>query len=105
MHSVLETALICVFHMNVVSSQAMLTNVAYSKLVNLSSVYSGKYGYFPGPNAVNGLLSDYIHTSEEKFPWLRIDLRAKFQIHEIEVFERSDCCGKYHDFDFTKRLT
>lgn len=102
MRSVLESALICVFHMNVVSSHAVLTNVAYSKLVTLSSVYSGKYGYFPGPNAVNGLLSDYVHTFGEKFPWLRIDLGASFQIHEIEVFARSDCCGKYYDFDFKK---
>lgn len=102
MRSMLVSALICVFHVNVVSSHAVFTNVAYSKPVTLSSVYSGVHGYFPGPNAVNGLLSDYVHTFNEKSPWLRIDLGASFQIHEIEMFARSDCCGdQLHDVDFT----
>lgn len=53
------------------------------------------YGSFPGSNAVNGLLSDLAHTSLEKSPWLRIDLGARFLIHEIEVFARSDHLGKH----------
>lgn len=94
MHSVLESALICVFHVNVISSHAVFTNVAYSKAVTLSSVYSGHHGNFPGPNAVNGILSDFVHTFQEKSPWLRIDLGATYLIHEIEAYTRSDCCGK-----------
>uniref|UniRef100_A0A8W8M1W7 F5/8 type C domain-containing protein n=1 Tax=Magallana gigas TaxID=29159 RepID=A0A8W8M1W7_MAGGI len=96
MHSVFITALICVFHVNFNLSKAAFTNVAYSKPVTLSSVYSGHHGYFPGPNAVNGLLSDFVHTSTEKSPWLRIDLEANFQIHEIEMFARSGCCVYFY---------
>lgn len=91
---VFVSALICVFHVNVISSHAVFTNVAYSKAVTLSSVYSGKHGYFPGPNAVNGILSDFVHTFQEKSPWLRIDLGTTYLIHEIEAYTRSDCCGK-----------
>lgn len=90
--SLLVSALICVFHVNVISCHSVFTNVAFSKPVTLSSVYSGHHGYFPGPNAVNGLLSDFVHTFDEKFPWLRIDLGARYRIHEIELFARSGCC-------------
>lgn len=98
--SLLVSALICVFHVNVISCHSVFTNVAYSKPVTLSSVYSGHHGYFPGPNAVNGLLSDFVHTFNEKFPWLRIDLGARYRIHEIELFSRSGCCGRYKVFPY-----
>lgn len=90
----LALALVCVFHDNLVLSNSNdeLTNVAYSKSVRLSSYTSIWYNGF---YAVNGMFSDYIHTLVEKSPWLRIDLRARYQIHEIEVFARSDCCGKF----------
>lgn len=88
MRSLLVAALICV-----ISGHAVFTNVAYSRPVALSSNYP--YGSFPGSNAVNGLLSDLAHTSLEKSPWLRIDLGARFLIHEIEVFARSDHLGKH----------
>lgn len=99
--SFLVSALICVFHVNVILCHSVFTNVAYSKPVTLSSVYSGHHGYFPGPNAVNGLLTDFVHTFNEKFPWLRIDLGARYRIHEIELFSRSGCCGnQLHDVEF-----
>lgn len=90
---VLVSVFICCFHVNVISSQAVLTNVAYSKPVTLSTEY--RDGIYPESNAVNGLLSDYTHTSQEKFPWLRIDLEGMFQIHLIEVFARADDFGRY----------
>uniref|UniRef100_A0A8W8LZM6 Fucolectin tachylectin-4 pentraxin-1 domain-containing protein n=2 Tax=Magallana gigas TaxID=29159 RepID=A0A8W8LZM6_MAGGI len=96
----LALALVCVFHDNLVLSNSNdeLTNVAYSKSVRLSSYTSIWYNGF---YAVNGMFSDYIHTLVEKSPWLRIDLGARYQIHEIEVFARSDCCGyQLHDVDF-----
>lgn len=85
---------VCVFHGNLVFSNSNdeLTNVAYSKSVRLSSFASRWHNGF---YAVNGMFSDYIHTLVEKSPWLRIDLGARYQIHEIEVFARSDCCGKF----------
>lgn len=85
---------VCVFHGNLVFSNSNdeLTNVAYSKSVRLSSFASRWHNGF---YAVNGMFSDYIHTLEEKSPWLKIDLGARYQIHEIEVFARSDCCGRF----------
>ena len=91
MRSVLVSALICVFHLNAISTHAVFTNVAYSKPVTLSS----RFKNYPESNVVNGLLSDYTHTSAEKFPWLRIDLEGMFQIHLIEVFARADDFGRY----------
>lgn len=90
----LTFTLVCVFHGNLVFSNSNdeLTNVAYSKSVRLSSFASRWHNGF---YAVNGMFSDYIHTLEEKSPWLKIDLGARYQIHEIEVFARSDCCGKF----------
>lgn len=100
MRSLLITALIYV-HVNIISSNAVFTNVAYSKPVTLSS----EHGFFPGTNAVNGLLSDFTHTGTEKLPWLRIDLGAQHLVHQIEVFARSDCCGKYSHSLWAELLT
>lgn len=80
------------FHVNVTASHDELENVAYSKLVILSSKFSSHL--YQGPNAVNGLLNDFTATAQERFPWIIIDLGGSFKIHEIEVFARSDCCGK-----------
>lgn len=101
MRSLLITALIYVFYVNVISSNAVFTNVAYSKPVTLSS----EHGFFPGKNAVNGLLADFTHTATEKLPWLRIDLGAQHLVHQIEVFARSDCCGKYSHSLWAELLT
>ena len=75
-----------------VFSHSKFQNVAYSKQVTLSSQYEGNI--FPGSNAVNGLVSDFACTDWEKSPWLKINLGARYRIHEIEIFARSDCCGK-----------
>lgn len=83
----LAIALVCVFHGNLDLSNSKddLTNVAYSKSVRLSSYVSRWYYGF---HEVNGMFSDFILTLLEKAPWLRIDLGARYQIHEIEVFAR-----------------
>lgn len=84
----------CLGHANVILSNADLKNVAYAKSVTLSSEFNTDRT-FPGSKAVNDFLSDFAHTATEKYPWLRIDLGANYQVHEIEVFARSDCCGMY----------
>lgn len=81
------------FHVNVTVSHYGLTNLAYSKKISLSSMYSSHS--YPGSNAVNGRLTDFTATSAEKFPWMVIDLGGSFAIHEIEVFARYYCCGKF----------
>lgn len=92
MHSLLlASVFICVLHVNInsIASYPVLKNVAYAKPVTLSSEMH------PSRNAVNSILIDFANTLGEKSPWLRIDLEAQHVIHEIEVFARSDCCGKY----------
>ena len=83
------SAIIYVVHVSVILRHEPLKNVAYLKTVVLSSRYHPSL--CPGAKAVNGLLSDLVHTADEKSPWLRIDLGATYLIHEIEVFARSDC--------------
>ena len=94
-HSVsLVLALVCLWYAQVSEGHRPdLENVAYSKKVTLSSQY--KHASFPGSNAVNGLLSDFAHSGQERYPWIRIDLEGRFRIHEIEVFPRTQCleCG------------
>lgn len=80
-------------HVNVTLGHEELKNVAYSKKVTLSSEFSSTSPY-TGSKAVNGIRTDFAHTALEKHPWLIIDLEATYEIHEIEVFARSGCCGK-----------
>lgn len=80
-------------HVNVTLGHEELKNVAYSKKVTLSSEYSSNSPY-PGSKAVNGILTDFATTGSEKHPWLIIDLGATYEVHQIEVFARSGCCGK-----------
>lgn len=89
----LVSVLVCIFHVNIIRCHYDLTNVAYSKPVTLSALFDNdsRYGGF---KAVNGIFSDLTATAAERSPWLRIDLGTRFEINEIEVFARSDCCGK-----------
>nr|XP_022301119.1 pentraxin fusion protein-like [Crassostrea virginica] len=91
-------ALLCACCIDTTFSHFELKNVAYPKQVSLSSGYQGNT--FPGSLAVNGIFSDFAHTGFERSPWMRVDLGARYRIHEIEVFARSDGYGhQLHDFD------
>lgn len=93
MHSfLLAIVLLCVHHAHT-SEHGNLKNVAYMKKVTLSSYQDERQ--YPGSNAVNGKFNDFTASDWEVSPWLRIDLGQSFEIHEIEVFARTDCCGKY----------
>lgn len=93
MHSfLLAIVLLCVHHAHT-SEYGNLKNVAYMKKVTLSSYQEERR--YPGSNAVNGKFNDFTASDWEVSPWLRIDLGQSFEIHEIEVFARTDCCGKY----------
>lgn len=91
----LVLALVFICHVNISTCHYDLTNVAYSKPVTLSSLFDNN-SLYAGSKVVNGLFSDLTATAAEKSPWLRIDLGARFEINEIEVFARTDCCGKSH---------
>lgn len=89
----LVPALVYFCHVDIITCNSELTNVAYSKPVTLSSLFDNDSRYI-GSNVVNGIFSDVTGSAAERSPWLRIDLGARFQIHEIELFARADCCGK-----------
>ncbi|XP_061186216.1 fucolectin-like [Saccostrea echinata] len=90
--------LICIHETKLAISFNDLTNVAYGKLAIQSSEYPTRK--YPASKAVNGILTDFAHTDEEKTPWLRIDLGRNYKIHEIEVIARSNCCAdQLHDLD------
>ncbi|XP_056013660.1 uncharacterized protein LOC125675409 [Ostrea edulis] len=83
------------------SYQKCVANVALGKSVSVSSTYSS----FLPSNAVNGNFNDFMHTTYptgEGRPWLTIDLGNIFLVHQIEIFNRADCCGsKFHDAEVT----
>lgn len=95
----LVPALVCICHIDIITCHHDLTNVAYSKNVTLSALFNNDLRY-ASLKAVNGLFSDVTATEAESSPWLRIDLYTSFQINEIEVFARLDCCGKSRFFVF-----
>uniref|UniRef100_A0A8W8M1V7 Fucolectin tachylectin-4 pentraxin-1 domain-containing protein n=3 Tax=Magallana gigas TaxID=29159 RepID=A0A8W8M1V7_MAGGI len=96
----LVPALVYICYVDIITCHYELTNVAYSKPVTLSSLFDNDSRYI-GSKVVNGLFSDLIATTAERSPWLRIDLGARFEINEIEVFARTDCCvNQLHDVDF-----
>ncbi|XP_062595638.1 fucolectin-like [Saccostrea cucullata] len=73
-----------------------LKNVAYGKFARQSSTYH----HIPASYAVNGVFTDFTHTKLEKNPWIRIDLGRNYTVHEVEVFNRRDCCPeRLHDVD------
>lgn len=69
------STIINVVHVSAILSHEPLKNVAYSKTVVFSSRYNHRL--YPGAKAVNGLLSDHVHTADEKSLWLRVDLSMK----------------------------
>ncbi|XP_056013659.1 uncharacterized protein LOC130046372 [Ostrea edulis] len=86
-------------HQYLLPSTNCLNNVALGKSVTVSTTY----GKFRPSNAVNGYLNDFMHTTYptgEGRPWLAIYLGNTFVVHQIEIFNRADCCGyKFHDAD------
>ncbi|XP_061195569.1 fucolectin-like [Saccostrea echinata] len=38
----------------------------------------------------------------KKNPWIRIDLGREYTVHEVELFNRKDCCAELlHDIDIS----
>nr|XP_022301099.1 uncharacterized protein LOC111109310 [Crassostrea virginica] len=74
-------ALLCACYIDTTLSHFELKNVTYSKKVSLSSGYQGNT--YPGSLAVNGIFSDFAHTSTEKSPWMRVDLGH--QLHDFDA--------------------
>lgn len=84
-----------------------LVNVARNKKVTMSSNYddtlpSGSEPQAPGSNAVNGINDGQWYngscacTKNEQDPWLLLDLESSYTVVAMQIFNRIDCCCKYH---------
>lgn len=52
---------------------------------------------FPASNAIDGDLSTFSHTSSQTNPFWILDLGTVSTVKMIEVFARTDCCGKFKE--------
>jgi F5/8 type C domain len=84
------------------SGAALPTNVAKGKTAKQSSpgVYDG-----PAARAVDGNTSgdwsanSVTHTDDESNPWWEVDLGKVYNISEIKIWNRTDCCwGRLQNF-------
>ncbi|XP_067943686.1 receptor-type tyrosine-protein phosphatase delta-like isoform X3 [Watersipora subatra] len=61
-------------------------NLAYNKTAKLSQNYSKP---FPADLAVNGILTDFTHTSNDAtYNWWMVDLAAKYSLAKIVIYSR-----------------
>lgn len=77
-------------------------NLAYGKPTSQSTTAYGGLS----PRAVDGSFngqwtnSSVTHTDEEAEPWWEVDLRGVFDVTEVTIFNRTDCCadrlGNFH---------
>lgn len=86
---------VCICYVDIIICYYEFINVVYLKLVILSFFFDNDLCYV-GFKVVNGLFFDFIVIVVERFLWLRIDFGVRFEINEIEVFVRVDCCGKFY---------
>ncbi|XP_071123338.1 fucolectin-6-like [Mytilus edulis] len=63
-----------------------LTEVAYDKPAEQSSVYSLSYS---AAKAIDGSVNTYMHTNKEQSPYWIVDLGKIYQIKRIEIFNRN----------------
>lgn len=72
---------------------AQKTNVALNKPTTQSSLYAASY---PASRAVDGITTgrnpDFTHTKDEANPWWQVDLGAVYDVNEIVIWNRTDCC-------------
>jgi hypothetical protein len=47
---------------------------------------------YPVANAVDGVKTNFTHTSGNEVPWLRVDLGCNTKVYKVVITNRSDCC-------------
>ena len=81
-----------------------MTNIALRKPTSMSSPspYRGsKMGL--SSQAVDGNTNQKwggrscTHTKQMRNPWWKVDLRGKYKVNSVKVWNRSDCCGSRLD--------
>lgn len=64
-------------------------NVLQGKAASQSSDYSASY---PAKNAVDGSTSNFADTKNTAQPWWQADAGASYQIDQLKIWNRTDCC-------------
>ncbi|XP_061185896.1 uncharacterized protein LOC133194001 [Saccostrea echinata] len=72
------------------AAQAVVSDVARGKKSYLSSTFA----HFKAGLCNNGKLNDFCHSRLTTNPWYRIDLGTTYNIDEVIIYNRRDCCGK-----------
>ncbi|XP_046698549.1 uncharacterized protein LOC124381177 [Silurus meridionalis] len=85
---------ICIFSLQWIISHPRLVNVALGGIATQSSTGAPYYANkaIDGNRASNILSSSCTHTNNEYNPWWRVDLLDAYQINNIIVTNRGDCC-------------
>ncbi len=76
-----------------------LTNIAYKKPTQQSSTYS--HSFHPvSSKAVDGDIDGNFnartttHTNKDHNAWWQVDLQGNYNINQIKIYNRSDCCSE-----------
>ena len=96
--------------MKVYSQQLALTNLSKSDINNVyilaaENLALGKPTYQSSSRssndsnrAVNGNLCDFTHTLSNEYPsWWRVDLEERYNIGQIILCNRKDCCSELNN--------
>eukprot|EP00121_Abeoforma_whisleri_P007365 Awhi_evm1s6723 len=71
------------------------SNVALGKPVTASSIY----GSYPPSKLTDGSISTFAHTLKDHAPWFEIDLEREYNVQEIIIYNRQNCCqSRIRDF-------
>ncbi|CAC5416542.1 unnamed protein product [Mytilus coruscus] len=72
------------------SDVQILQEVAEGK----ASTQSSQHGHHEAVHANDGNISTFSHTTTEQSPYWMVDLGRDYNIRQIEIFARRDCCGE-----------
>ncbi|XP_053394942.1 fucolectin-6-like [Mercenaria mercenaria] len=78
------------------TTYAGLDNVAQGKPAEMSSIYDNRW---PASKAVDGIINSNMaggscfHTDNFWFNWWKVDLLQIYQVKQIELYNRQDCCA------------
>lgn len=75
------------------SDVQMLQELAEGKAATQSSLHGNHWARY----ANDGNISTFSHTTTEQSPYWMVDLGRDYNIRQIEIFARRDCCGKLFD--------
>lgn len=81
------------------STEAMPANLALHKFTSQSTTTANWGGNWSSSRGVDGVKNGNIweggfHTDNEENPWWQVDLGEAYQLREIRIYNRLDCCSE-----------